>query len=248
MESSGITFLVGPRHLTSVGSPPEFWKNCLGHFQATSIWTQWKFWSSEIQLKITSLKWGSANISQQRTLHDHASRPRLRKPGKVCGRIPWCSLVVLPPGCRFKYSLQAQHQRLGFFPVAQTKWWAGHVWGIDETRNSSQNKDDSENLSIYVCLTELYNFLKFTSFELWGYPVSCLGDMPKSRYKSWDFKYQPQLVPEASRALFLLMTIPVWANRVSLQARHDWPFQSFWTKAMLLKPQASRNIRQLFKS
>ena len=67
-----------------------------------------------------TFKW-SANISQQRTLHDHASRPRLRKPGKVCGRIPWRSLVVLPPGCRFKYSLQAQHQHLGFFPVAQTK-------------------------------------------------------------------------------------------------------------------------------
>lgn len=27
----------------------------------------------------------------------------------------WRSLVVLPPGCRFKYSLQAQHQHLGVF-------------------------------------------------------------------------------------------------------------------------------------
>ena len=30
---------------------------------------------------------------------------------------------------------------------------------FDETRNSSQNNHDSENLSIYVYLTELYNFL-----------------------------------------------------------------------------------------
>ena len=212
MESSGITFLVGPRHLTSVGSPPEF-RQLFGTFPGNQHLNTMKVlvkWDDLIEHHFT-FKW-SGNISQQRPLQQlprHLGKiPKNTFPRKledvglvVCGKIPclygittvsggglggsgqsgpqflktqnlWRSLVVLPPGCRFKYSLQAQHQHLGVF-----RWPKQNVGLVMSEALMKLERAPKITMTQKTCLSmsTLLNSTPFCNFQVLSFgDIQCL--------------------------------------------------------------------------
>lgn len=129
MESSGITFLVGPRHLTSVGSPPEF-RQLFGTFPGNQHLNTMKVlvkWDDLIEHHFT-FKW-SGNISQQRPLQQLPSHlgkiPKKTFPRKledvglvVCGKLS-CMVQLLYQGV----VLEGQGSRVPSF-------WRPEICGV----------------------------------------------------------------------------------------------------------------------